>query len=106
MAIFGFGKSYKPAEETALLTTVYDFGRRSVIESLLRGENIPYIVKERGGSLPVITGASVFGTDFFVRESDLDRAAELITPCFEDLQDEENAKDLEALDCEETEDKE
>ena len=84
MAIFGFGKSYKPAEETALLTTVYDFGMRSVIESLLRAENIPYIIKERGGSLPVITGSSTFGTDFFVKENDLDRAAELIAPCFEE----------------------
>lgn len=107
MAIFGFGKSYKPSEETSLLTTVYDFGMRSVIESLLRGENIPYIIKERGGSLPVITGSSAFGTDFFVRESDLDRAAELITPCFEDLEEsEEDTEDLRALDGEDSEDAE
>ena len=104
MGIFGFGKSYKPAEETSLLTTVYDFGMRSVIESLLRGESIPYIVKERGGSLPVITGSSVFGTDFFVREADLDRAAELISPCFEELADEENAEELKELDGETSED--
>lgn len=93
MPIFGFGKSYKPAEDMELLTTVYDFGMRSVIESLLRDEKIPYIIKERGGSLPVITGSSVFGTDFFVRKEDLDNAAELIAPCFGDELGEEITED-------------
>lgn len=83
MPIFGFGKSYKPDKNVELLTTVYDFGMRSVVESLLRDAEIPYILKERGGSLPVITGSSVFGTDFFVKKEDLDAAKELIAPCFE-----------------------
>lgn len=82
MSVFGFGKSYKPDESVALLTTVYDFGTRAVIESLLREAEIPYMLKERGGSVPVITGSSVFGTDFFVKETDLDTAAELIGPVF------------------------
>ena len=34
------------------------------------------------GGLPVITGSSIFGTDFFVKETDLDTAAELIGPVF------------------------
>ena len=84
MSLFGFGKSYKPDENVALLTTVYDFGTRAVVESLLREAEIPYMIKERGGSVPVITGSSVFGTDFFVKETDLDTAAELIGPVFGD----------------------
>ena len=90
MPIFGFGKSYKPDENVELLTTVYDFGMRSVVESLLRDAEIPYILKERGGSLPVITGSSDFGTDVFVPTEDLDAAAELIAPCFEQTEDENN----------------
>lgn len=84
MSILGFGKSYKPDEELELLTTVYDFGMRAVVESILRDAEIPYILKARGGSVPVITGSSVFGTDFFVKSSDLDAAAELIGPLFEE----------------------
>lgn len=80
MSIFGFGKSYKPDADVELLTTVYDFGMRSVIESLLRDAEIPYVIKERGGSVPVITGSSVFGADFFVRKDDLDAALELLAP--------------------------
>ena len=94
MSLFGFGKSYKPMEDVTLLTTVYDFGTRSVVESILREADIPYIVKDRGGSVPVITGSSVFGTDFFVPETELDRAAELIAPCFgEPLEDSEELAD-------------
>lgn len=88
MSVFGFGKSYKPEEDVELLTTVYDFGMRAVVESLLREAEIPYIVKERGGSVPVITGSSVFGTDFFVKNTDLETAAELIAPCFGEPLDE------------------
>jgi hypothetical protein len=84
MSLFGFGKSYKPDENVTLLTTVYDFGTRAVVESLLREAEIPYILKERGGAVPVITGSSVFGTDFFVKETDLDTATELIAPVFGD----------------------
>ena len=84
MSLFGFGKSYKPDENVELLTTVYDFGTRAVVESILREAEIPYMLKERGGAVPVITGSSVFGTDFFVKETDLDTAAELIAPFFGD----------------------
>ena len=88
MKLFDFGRSYKPDGEVELLTTVYDFGMRSVIESLLRDAEIPYLVKERGGSLTVITGSSVFGIDFFVKVTDLEEATKLIAPCFEESSDE------------------
>ncbi len=96
MPFLGFGKSYKPDEDLELLTTVYDFGTRAVIESLLREAEIPYMLKDRGGSLPVITGSSVFGTDFFVKKTDLDTAAELIAPCFESVDDKANDDEGEA----------
>lgn len=91
MKLFDFGRSYKPDGEVELLTTVYDFGMRSIVESLLRDADIPYLVKERSGSLPVITGSSVFGTDFFVKATDLEAATALIAPCFEE--DENSAEE-------------
>ena len=95
MKLFDFGKSYKPDGEVELLTTVYDFGMRSVIESLLRDAGIPYLTKERGGSLTVITGSSVFGVDFFVKVTDLDAAKEIIAPCFDENSDEASGEDAE-----------
>lgn len=105
MSLFGFGKSYKPDEEMELLTTVYDFGMRSVVESILREAEIPYLVKERGGSVPVITGSSVFGTDFFVKKTDLDTAAELVAPCFGEPIEDAEAEAEKASEIKETEEK-
>ena len=93
MGLFGFGKSYKPMENAKLLTTVYDFGTRSVVESILRDAEIPYILKDRGGSIPVITGSSMFGTDVFVNEADFDAANGLIAPCLEEEQEEQEDLD-------------
>ena len=93
MSIFGIGKSHKPMPEVELLFTIYDFGLRAVIESILRDADIPYIIKERGGSLPVITGRPMLGADIFVRAEDLDAANELIAPCFEECADEEEEAD-------------
>ncbi len=87
MSFFGIGKSHKPMPEVELLVTIYDFGMRSVIESILRDADIPYMLKDRGGSLPVITGRPMLGADFFVRAEDLDAARELIAPCFEQEQE-------------------
>ena len=83
MSIFGIGKSHKPMENVELLVTFFDFGTRSVIESILRDADIPYIIKERGGSLPIITGSPMLGADIFVRAEDLDAATKLIAPIFE-----------------------
>lgn len=95
MSIFGIGKSHKPMPEVELLVTIYDFGMRAVIESILRDADIPYIIKERGGSLPVITGSPMLGADFFVRAEDLDAAKELIAPCFEEHDEETDGGDAE-----------
>ena len=82
MSFFGFGESHKPMPDTEKLVTLYDFGLRSVIESILRDAKIPYIIKDCGGSMPVITGTPMLGADVYVKASDLERASELIAPCF------------------------
>ena len=89
MSFFGIGKSHKPMPDTELLVTIYDFGMRSVIESILRDAEIAYIIKERGGSLPVITGAPMLGSDIFVSAEDLETAEALIAPCFEGIEEED-----------------
>lgn len=93
MSIFGIGKSHKPMENVELLVTFFDFGTRSVIESILRDADIPYIIKERGGSLPVITGSPMLGSDVFVRAEDLDAATELIAPIFAENEEAEEAEE-------------
>lgn len=101
MSFFGLGKSHKPMPEVELLVTIYDFGMRSVIESLLRDADIPYMIKDRGGSLPIITGSPMLGADFFVRAEDIEAARELIAPCLEESKaeiadaDAENGEDAE-----------
>ncbi len=93
MSFFGLGKSHKPMPEVELLVTIYDFGMRSVIESLLRDADIPYMIKDRGGSLPIITGTPMLGADFFVRAEDIETARELIEPCLEELEAAEDGED-------------
>lgn len=95
MSIFGIGKSHKPMPEAELLVTVYDFGMRSIIESILRDADMPYLIKDRGGSLSVITGSPLLGADIFVRKEDLDAANELIAPCFEKAEGEAESTDEE-----------
>lgn len=95
MSFFGIGKSHKPMEDVELLVTIYDFGMRSVIESLLRDAEIPYIIKDRGGSLPIITGSPMLGADIFVKKDDLAAAEELIAPCFEENDEAQNGEDTE-----------
>ena len=80
MSLFGIGKSHKPMPEVELLVTVYDFGIRSIIESVLRDAEIKYMIKDRGGSLPIITGAPMLGADIFVRVEEIETARELIAP--------------------------
>ena len=84
MSFFGLGKSHKPMPDTEKLVTLYDFGLRSVIESLLRDAEIPYIIKDCGGSWSVITGTPMLGADVYVKTEDLERASELIAPCFDE----------------------
>lgn len=58
------------------LMTVGSEAELSIIEGILRAENILYIVRHReaGGAVAVYTGFSVFGADIFVSSEDIERA--------------------------------
>ena len=92
--IFGLDKVGSHPENAELLVSVNDNVQLAVIQSILDGENIPYLVKNRGSGtvVKVITGFSVFGADIFVLKEDIEKAKELIRP----LSDEE----LRAIDAE------
>ena len=85
MSLFGIGDSHKPAEDLELLVTVYDLPSRAVVASILEDAGIPFLINERGGSVSVVTGNSMLGTDFFVKNTDL----ELATKIIESLNDDE-----------------
>ena len=67
---FGLDKTRVPDSELALLTTVHDPVERAVIGSILEGEKIPYMIRERGSgeAVRVLAGYSMFGSDIFVRK--------------------------------------
>ncbi len=78
--LFGLDGSAKHDENLELLTTVYDNVELSVLRSILEGENIPYMIRERGSgsSVRIITGFSMFGTDIFVPKTIVGEAKELL----------------------------
>lgn len=80
-AFFGLNKTHPGVKNVKLLTTVYDNGSFAIIRSLLDGENIPYITKDRGAGevVKILTGMPLFGTDIYVPEDCYDFAVELIT---------------------------
>ena len=65
-----------------LLTTARDNAEGAFIESVLRGENIPYITRphSRESWNRVMMGFDLGGIDFFVPEDILDDAAALLAP--------------------------
>ena len=78
--LFGLDKA-KPADEgTALLISVYDNVKLSLVRSLLDAENIPYLIRERGSgsAVKIVTGLSSFGSDVYVPESALEDATAAI----------------------------
>ena len=91
--LFGLDKVGASPENAELLVTVNDNVQLAIIESILDGEKIPYIVKNRGSgtAVKVITGFSMFGADIFVPKNDLEKAMELIRPLSEE--------ELEAIDA-------
>ena len=78
--LFGLDGSAKHDENLELLTTVYDNMELSVLRSVLEGENIPYLIRERGSgsSVRIITGFSMFGTDIFVPKTIVEQAKEIL----------------------------
>ncbi len=65
-----------------LLTTVYGNEEKAAIEALLRAAELPYRLSDRGagGTVTVIMGYTMYGTDVYVRQEDLELARELLTP--------------------------
>ena len=78
--LFGLDGPAKYDENLELLTTVYDNVELSILRSILEGENIPYMIRERGSgsSVRIITGFSMFGTDIFVPKAIADQAKEIL----------------------------
>lgn len=94
--LFGLDKPEKTTEETGvLLTTAHGNEELAAIEALLRSAEIPYRLTDRGagGVVRVISGYTMYGTDVFVREEDLETAQELLAPVDEEAneQSEEEA---------------
>ncbi len=65
---FGLDKVSAHDENTAHLTTVHNPVELSIVQSILEGEGIPYVVRDRGSGnvVKVIAGYSMFGSDIFV----------------------------------------
>ena len=93
MSLFGIGDSHKPAEDLELLVTVYDLPSRAVVASILEDAGIPFLINERGGSVSVVTGNSMLGTDFFVKNTDLELATKIIESLNDDELPEEGAEE-------------
>lgn len=93
MSLFGIGDSHKPAEDLELLVTVYDLPSRAVVASILEDAGIPFLINERGGSVSVVTGNSMLGTDFFVKNTDLGLATKIIESLNDDELPEEVAEE-------------
>lgn len=95
--IFGKDEPHSQYDNVVFVRTAYDNVQASVIESLLRAEEIPYMIKERGSgsSAKLIAGFSVFGTDFFVDKRDGPRAIELLNAMLDgkETEDAEAAED-------------
>jgi hypothetical protein len=79
-SFFGLDKSSPPMSDLKLLVNVNDRIYQSIVESVLKDNDIPFFSKERGSgsAVKIITGFSLFGTDIFVLKRDFDRAKELM----------------------------
>lgn len=66
------------------LTTVNNNYELEIVESILKENNIPYLVKEVGanGYMKIITGSILCPTDVMVTESDLEKAKSLVEAVF------------------------
>lgn len=101
--LFGLEKPTPHTEVTgALLTTANGNEELAAIEALLRSADLPYRLFDRGagGVVRVISGYTMYGTDVYVREEDLETARELLMPA--DVLDEDDATDEDAVETDTT----
>ncbi len=80
MGFFGLGKSKKSDDNMELLVTTHDNIELSILQSILDGEEIPYMIFDRGSgsAMRIIAGYSMFGTDIYVPREVLEEAKELL----------------------------
>ena len=78
--LFGKDEPHAQYDNVVCVRTVYDNVQLAMVESVLIGEKIPYLLKERGAgsSVKIITGFSLYGTDIFVDKKDEERAREVL----------------------------
>ena len=76
---FGLDKVSAHDDSVAYLTTTHDPVELGIIRSILDGEEIPYMIRERGGGalVKVVAGYSVFGSDVFVPKALEEKAKEV-----------------------------
>ncbi len=79
-SFFGLDGSSVKDKDLELLTTATDRIYLSIIESVLKDNNIPYLVKDRGCGtvVKVVMGFSIFGADIYVLNKDIEKASELL----------------------------
>ena len=91
-----FGLDTPVAEkELALVRTLFDDISAGMAKEALTDEQIPFIAKDRGtgSAMRIITGFSMYGVDFFVRATDLERASALFDALFSGVAAEEDASE-------------
>ena len=99
-SLFGLDRPHDE-EGMELLTTARDEVELSVLRSILEGEEIPYLAKDRGSGalVRIITGNSMYGTDILVPTAYLAQATEILDayrnaePVDEDWEDEDEEED-------------
>ena len=72
---FGLDSVSLKDDDLELLNTANDRVYLSIIESVLKDNGIPYLVKDRGCGtvVKVVMGFSIFGADIFVLKKDFDK---------------------------------
>ena len=77
---FGLDNPAKADKDTALLTTTHDDVEKNIICGILKDEEIPFLVKDRGAgeAVRVVTGYSMYGCDIYVPTALLEQANALL----------------------------
>ena len=78
--LFGFDKISAHDENVELLTTLHDDVECAIVCGILKEENIPFMVKDRGSGeiVRILGGFSMFGKDLFVPKELIDQAKNLL----------------------------
>ena len=77
--LFGLDKTHAP-KDMELLTTTRDDIELALVCDILEGEEIPFLTLDRGtgNSVRIIMGHSLYGTDVYVHQKDVERAQEVL----------------------------